>query len=107
MTYKFAVLGTNTLGDGPLGATTNLLIATVPNQPLPVDTSIVYSGVDTFFKISWLPPLNNGANIDSFKVNISVSGVFAEYPLFCDGSSSVATFSCQIHMSTVTSTLGY
>jgi len=31
VTYQFAILGTNILGDGPLGTTTNLLIATVPN----------------------------------------------------------------------------
>lgn len=70
-------------------------------------TSVVFTASDTLLQISWIPPLNNGANIDSYKVNISVAGSFSEYPLLCDGSTSVTSLNCQISMSTVTSTLGY
>lgn len=31
VTYQFAVLGTNNLGDGPVGSVTSLLIANIPN----------------------------------------------------------------------------
>lgn len=76
--YNFKVSAHNQVGEGPQSDSEAILAATVPEAPAEPITSAQTSSSVT---ISWVEPLNNGSNIDDYKV------------LWCFGSDSSCTFS--------------
>lgn len=64
-TYNFKVSATNQVGEGELSAAKPILAATEPEAPAEPVTSTQSS---TFIAIGWTEPINNGANVDDYKV---------------------------------------
>lgn len=80
-------------------------IASIPYTPISVSTTVEETPTDILLRVTWIQPLNGGANIDDYDVEFNVNGNWLEFESLCNGTASLVTTSCAFSMSLVQSTL--
>jgi hypothetical protein len=105
-TYRVRYRAYNVHGWGPDSPIGTIVAASLPDPPPEPALSIVGTGVE----ITWSPPTDTGGDgiaVTAYRVEVRLnSGAFQEDLVACDGTEAaiVASASCTIPMSTLTST---
>jgi hypothetical protein len=98
--YMFRVRSRNEFGYSDYSDSITLLVAFVPQLPVPPVTSVIADNVI----LTWQAPYNNGSPITKYLITLRQSDNTYSESSFCNGqlASTMASLSCTIPLSSLT-----